>query len=39
MKIKCMDATKIPNERLFCIYKKLYKVAITIEMPSEAARL
>jgi hypothetical protein len=31
MKIKCRDASKIPCERLFCINKKLYKIAITLE--------
>jgi hypothetical protein len=31
MKLKCRDATKIPKERLFCIDKKLYKIAISIE--------
>jgi hypothetical protein len=30
MKIKCRDASKIPKERLFCIDKRLYKIAITI---------
>jgi hypothetical protein len=35
MKIKYKDPTKIPKERLFHIDKKLYKIAITAEMPKE----
>jgi hypothetical protein len=35
MKIKCRDASKIPCESLFCIDKKLYKIAITLELPKE----
>jgi hypothetical protein len=35
MKIKYKDPTKIPKERLFRIDKKLYKIAITAEMPKE----
>lgn len=37
MKIKYKDPTKIPKERLFHIDKKLYKIAITAEMPKETA--
>jgi hypothetical protein len=33
MKIKCRDASKIPSERLFCLDKKLYKIAIIVEGP------
>jgi hypothetical protein len=33
MKIKCRDASKIHSERLFCLDKKLYKIAITVEGP------
>jgi hypothetical protein len=36
MKIKCRDSTKIPNESLFSIDKKLYKIAITVERPKGA---
>jgi hypothetical protein len=36
MKIKCRDPTKIPKERLFCIDKRLYKIAISVVMPKEA---
>jgi hypothetical protein len=35
VKIKCRDASKIPCERLFCIDRKLYKIAITLELPKE----
>jgi hypothetical protein len=31
MRIKCRDASKFTKERLFCIHKKLYKIAITVE--------
>jgi hypothetical protein len=36
MKIKCRDSSKILKERLFCIDKKLYKIAITVEVPKES---
>jgi hypothetical protein len=31
MRIKCRDASKFTKEMLFCIHKKLYKIAITVE--------
>jgi hypothetical protein len=31
MRIMSRDASKIPKEWLFCIDKKLYKIAITVE--------
>jgi hypothetical protein len=33
MNLKYRDASKIPNERLFCMDKKLYKIAISVEGP------
>jgi hypothetical protein len=31
MKIRCRDSSKIPNERLFCINKKHYKITVIVE--------
>jgi hypothetical protein len=33
LKIKCRDSSKIPNERLFCMDKKLYKITVVVEVP------
>jgi hypothetical protein len=39
MRLLCRDASKIPKERLFCIDKKLYKIAITVESKGSAAEI
>jgi hypothetical protein len=38
MKIRCRDPAKIPRDMLFYIEKKLYKIAITVEIPSKKKR-
>jgi hypothetical protein len=35
----CRNASKIPKERLFCIDKKLYRIAITVELGGNQAEL
>jgi hypothetical protein len=39
MKLLCRDASKIPKESLFCIDKKLYKIAITMETKGSAVEI